>query len=138
VVAPDHPLTKRRPAWLADCLEFPLVIADASMTIRPIVDLAFTRAGLPLHPTIETNSIEFMSKIAAGGGAVTFLNPVDIGVDLAHGNLAFVAFQDLNVDPISLKLVVRARGTLDAFPSVLVEELRASLPSLRRVSDDDA
>ncbi|MBO0754308.1 MAG: hypothetical protein J2P54_00475 [Bradyrhizobiaceae bacterium] len=67
VVAPDHPLTKRRPAWLADCLEFPLAIADPSMTIRPIVDLAFTRAGLPLHPTIETNSIEFMSRIAAGG-----------------------------------------------------------------------
>jgi DNA-binding transcriptional LysR family regulator len=136
VVAPNHPLTKRHPAWLADCLEFPLVVADASMTIRPVVDLAFTRAGLPLHPTIETNSIEFMSRIAAGGNAVTFLNPVDIGADLARGALAFVPFQDLNVDPITLKLAVRARGTLDAFPSVLVEELRASLPSLRQTLND--
>jgi DNA-binding transcriptional LysR family regulator len=137
VVAPHHPLTKRRPAWLADCLEFPLVIADASMTIRPIIDLAFTRAGLPLHPTIETNSIEFMSRIAAGGDAVTFLNPVDIGTELARGGLAFVPFQDLNVDPMRLKLAVRARGTLDAFPSVLVEELRTSLPNLRLVSNDE-
>jgi DNA-binding transcriptional LysR family regulator len=137
VVAPGHPLTKRHPAWLADCLEFPLVIADASMTIRPVVDLAFTRAGLPLHPTIETNSIEFMARIAGGGRAITFLNPVDIGVDLARGALAFVPFQDLNVDPITLKLAVRARGTLDAFPSVLVEELSAALPSLRRISNDD-
>jgi DNA-binding transcriptional LysR family regulator len=136
VVAPSHPLAKQRTAWLADCLDFPLAIADASMTIRPILDLAFTRAGFPLHPTIETNSIEFMSRIAAGGGAVTFLNPVDIGVDLSRGNLVFITFQDLNVDPISLKLAVRARGTLDAFPSVLVEELRASLPSLRRISND--
>jgi DNA-binding transcriptional LysR family regulator len=137
VVAPHHPLTKRRPAWLADCLEFPLVIADASMTIRPIIDLAFTRAGLPLHPTIETNSIEFMSRIAAGGDAVTFLNPVDIGTELARGVLAFVPFQDLNVDPMRLKLAVRARGTLDAFPSVLVEELRTSLPNLRRAMNDE-
>jgi DNA-binding transcriptional LysR family regulator len=137
VVAPGHPLTKRQPAWLADCLQFPLAISDSSMTIRPVVDLAFTRAGLPLHPTIETNSIEFMSRIVRAGCAVTFLNPVDIGVDLARGSLAYVPFQDLKVEPITLKLVVRARGTLDAFPSVLLEELRTSLPSLRRITNDD-
>jgi DNA-binding transcriptional LysR family regulator len=137
VVAPGHPLTKRQPAWLADCLQFPLAISDSSMTIRPVVDLAFTRAGLPLHPTIETNSIEFMSRIVSAGCAVTFLNPVDIGVDLARGTLAYVPFQDLKVEPITLKLVVRARGTLDAFPSVLLEELRMSLPSLRRMTNDD-
>jgi DNA-binding transcriptional LysR family regulator len=137
VVAPGHPLTKRQPAWLADCLQFPLAISDSSMTIRPVVDLAFTRAGLPLHPTIETNSIEFMSRIAGAGCAITFLNPVDIGVDLARGTLAYVPFQDLKHEPITLKLVVRARGTLDAFPSVLLEELRTSLPSLRRMTNDD-
>jgi DNA-binding transcriptional LysR family regulator len=137
VVAPAHPLTKRQPAWLADCLQFPLAISDSSMTIRPVVDLAFTRAGLPLHPTIETNSIEFMRRIVGAGSAVTFLNPVDIGVDLARGTLAYVPFQDLKVEPITLKLVVRARGTLDAFPSVLLEELRTSLPSFRRITNDD-
>lgn len=136
VVAPNHPLTKRRPAWLADCLEFPLVIADASMTIRPVVELAFTRAGLLLHPTVETNSIEFMTQIARAGRAVTFLNPVDVDVSLMRGELAFIAFQDLNVDPITLKLAIRSRGTLDAFPSVVAEELRAAMPKLRRKSSD--
>lgn len=138
VVAPNHPLTKRQPAWLADCLDYPLVIADNSMTIRPVVELAFTRAGLPLHPTVETNSIEFMSQIARAGRAITFLNPVDVGVSLARGELVFIPFQDLNIDPITLKLAVRARGTLDAFPSVLVEEMRLSLPKLQRVTSDEA
>jgi DNA-binding transcriptional LysR family regulator len=138
VVAPRHPLTKRRPAWLADCLQYPLIVADSSMTIRPVVELAFTRAGIPLAPTVETNSIEFMCRIARGGRAVTFLNPVDVGVDLESGVLAFVPFQDLNVAPITLKLAVRARGTLDTFPSVVVEELCAALPKLRRLSTDAA
>lgn len=137
VVAPNHPLTKRRPAWLADCLEYPLVIGDRSMTIRPIVDMAFTRAGLPLHPTIETNSIEFMSRIARAGRAVSFLNPVDVDVHTARGELVFIPFHDLNVEPVTMKLAVRARGTLDAFPSVLVEELRLAMPMLRRVRRDD-
>lgn len=137
VVAPNHPLTKRRPAWLADCLEYPLVIGDRSMTIRPIVDMAFTRAGLPLHPTIETNSIEFMSRIARAGRAVSFLNPVDVDVHTARGELVFIPFHDLNVEPVTMKLAVRARGTLDAFPSVLVEELRQAMPMLRRIRRDD-
>jgi len=137
VVAPNHPLTKRRPAWLADCLEYPLVIGDRSMTIRPIVDMAFTRAGLPLHPTIETNSIEFMSRIARAGRAVSFLNPVDVDVHTARGELVFIPFHDLNVEPVTMKLAVRARGTLDAFPSVLVEELRQAMPMLRRAGSDD-
>jgi DNA-binding transcriptional LysR family regulator len=136
VVAPNHPLTRQRPAWLADCIEFPLVIADASMTIRPVVEMAFTRAGLPLHPTVETNSIEFMMQIARAGHTVTFLNPVDVDRSLARGELAFIGFQDLNVDPITLKLAVRGRGTLDAFPSVVAEELRAAMPMLRRKTDD--
>jgi len=137
VVAPNHPLTKRRPAWLADCLEYPLVIGDRSMTIRPIVDMAFTRAGLPLHPTIETNSIEFMSRIARAGRAVSFLNPVDVDVHTARGELVFIPFHDLSVEPVTMKLAVRARGTLDAFPSVLVEELRQAMPMLRRAGSDD-
>jgi DNA-binding transcriptional LysR family regulator len=133
VVAPGHPLTRsRKPARLADCLEFPLVLADASMTIRPVVDLAFTRASIPLHPTIESNSIAFMMRIVREGNAVTFLNPVDVGVDIARGDLVFIPFQDLKVDPITIKLAVRARGTLDAFPSVLVEEMRVAMPSLQR------
>ncbi|WP_050419272.1 LysR family transcriptional regulator [Bradyrhizobium tropiciagri] len=132
VVAPGHPLTRRKPAWLADCLEFPLVLGDASMTIRPVVELAFTRAGIPLHPTIESNSIAFMMRIVREGNAVTFLNPVDIGVDIARGDLVFIPFQDLRVDPITIKLAVRARGTLDAFPSVLLEEMRIAMPGLQR------
>ena len=137
IVSPNHPLTKRRPAWLADCLEFPVVVADSTMTIRPLVEMAFTRAGLPMHPTIETNSIEFMSRIARDGRAVTFLNPVDVDDHIQRGELIYIPFHDLNVEPVTMKLAVRARGTLDAFPSVLVEELRLAMPMLRRVRTDD-
>jgi DNA-binding transcriptional LysR family regulator len=137
VVSPNHPLTKRRPAWLADCLEFPVVVADSTMTIRPVLEMAFTRAGLPLHPTIETNSIEFMSRIARDGRAIAFLNPVDVDDHITRGELTYIPFHDLNVEPVTMKLAIRARGTLDAFPSVLVEELRLAMPKLRRVRTDD-
>lgn len=135
VVSPKHPLTRRRPLRLAHCSEFPLAIADFSMTIRPAVDVAFARANLPLHPTIETNSIEFMKRIARSGQAVTLLNPVDVADDVAAGEIRHLPLEELNSHPISLKLLVRARGALDAFPSLVVEELRKAMPKLEPIED---
>ena len=135
VVSPKHPLTKRSPLRLADCAEFPLAIADYSMTIRPVVDLAFTHANIPLHPTIETNSIEFMKKIARNGQAITFLNPVDIAEGVEAGEFRYLPIEELAAHPISLKLLVRARGGLDTFPSLVVEEMRKAMPNLDPLED---
>jgi DNA-binding transcriptional LysR family regulator len=130
VVSPRHPLTKRRSLRLADCIEFPIAVADVTMTIRPAVDLAFSHANLVLRPTIETNSIEFLKKIARSGQAITFLNPVDVAEEVAAGEIRHLPVQELEPHPISLKLMVRARGGLDSFPSLLVEELRKAMPQL--------
>ena len=104
------------------------------MTIRPAVDLAFTQANIPLHPTIETNSIEFMKKIARSGQAVTFLNPVDVVEEVEAGEIRHLPLQELVGHPIALKLMVRARGGLDTFPSFVVEELRKAMPRLDPVA----
>jgi DNA-binding transcriptional LysR family regulator len=133
VVSPKHPLTTRRPLRLADCAEFPLAIADASMTIRPAVELAFTRANLPLNATIETNSIEFLKKVARNGHAITFLNPVDVDDEVRAGEIRHLVLPELIQHPIALKLIVRARGGLEAFPSLVVEELRKAMPKLEPI-----
>jgi hypothetical protein len=38
--------------------------------------------------------------------------------------------QELSAYPIALRLLVRARGGLDTFPSLVVEELRKAMPLL--------
>jgi DNA-binding transcriptional LysR family regulator len=134
VVSAKHPLARRRPVRLADCAEFAMAISDHSMTIRPAVDLAFTHANIPLHPTIETNSIEFMKKIARSGQAITFLNPVDVVEEVEAGELRHIPLQEMAAHPIALKLMVRARGGLDTFPSLVVEELRKAMPRLDPVA----
>lgn len=48
--------------------------------------------------------------------------------DVARGELAYLPLQDFQVRPVTLRLAVRARGTLDAFRSLVVEELRKALP----------
>jgi DNA-binding transcriptional LysR family regulator len=129
-VSPKHVLGKQKVLRLADCVQFPLAVADASMTIRPAVELAFTRANLLLQPTIETNSIEFMKKIARSGQAITFLNLIDVADEIAAGTIRHLPVQELSAYPIALRLLVRARGGLDTFPSLVVEELRKAMPLL--------
>jgi DNA-binding transcriptional LysR family regulator len=135
VVSPRHPLTTRRSLRLADCAEFPLAIADASMTIRPAVDLAFTHANVPLHPTIETNSIDFMKKIARSGQAITFLNPLDVSEEVKNGEIRHLSLHEFEDHPITIKLVVRARGGMETFPSLVVEEMRKALPHLEPIGE---
>jgi len=129
-VSSKHVLNMRKVLRLADCVQFPLAVADSSMTIRPAVELAFTRANIPLQPTIETNSIEFMKKIARTGQAITFLNLVDIADEIEADAIRYLPVQELAAYPIALKLMVRARGGLDTFPSLVLEELRKALPRL--------
>jgi len=129
-VSSKHVLAKQKVLRLADCVQFPLAVADASMTIRPAVELAFTRANILLQPTVETNSIEFMKKIARSGQAITFLNLIDVADEIAAGTIRHLPVQELSAYPIALRLLVRARGGLDTFPSLVVEELRKAMPHL--------
>jgi DNA-binding transcriptional LysR family regulator len=129
-VSARHVLAKQKVLRLADCVQFALAVADASMTIRPAVELAFTRANMLLQPTIETNSIEFMKKIARSGQAITFLNVIDVADEIAAGTIRHLPVQELSAYPIALRLLVRARGGLDTFPSLVVEELRKAMPLL--------
>jgi hypothetical protein len=43
---------------------------------------------------------------------------------------------ELDAHPLSLKLLVRARGGLDAFPSLMVEELRKAMPWLQPIGEE--
>ncbi len=103
------------------------------MTIRPAVELAFTRANLPLNATIETNSIEFLKKVARNGHAITFLNPVDVDDEVRAGEIRHLVLPEFIQHPIALKLIVRARGGLETFPNLVVEELRKAMPKLEPI-----
>jgi len=134
VMAPTHPLATRPSLRLSECLDFPLVVADASMTLRTSVELAFGRTEGVLTPTVESNSIEFMKQVVRCGRAITFLNPLDIALELERGDLAYIPLHDAQAT--TLKVAIRARGTLESFPSLVLEEMIEALPKLQSQEDD--
>jgi DNA-binding transcriptional LysR family regulator len=130
VVAPTHPLALRSPVRLSECAAYPIILADASMTVHQIMTAAFARADLVIEPAFRSNSIEFMKTLARREKGVTFLSNVDVAEEQATGSLVYLPIQDRHVSTQPLILVQRAKRTLDATASLFMADITDALREL--------
>jgi DNA-binding transcriptional LysR family regulator len=130
VMAPAHPLAKRISLRLSDCFEYPLVISDATMSIRDVLE-SIVGPGYDFGLAVETNSIELMKRLAQSVPHVTFLNPVDIGDELRAGTLTLIPVREIDPKPQVLSLMHRSRGTLDPAANLLANDIQAALEGER-------
>ena len=130
VVAPSHPLALRSPVRLADCLDYPIVLADESMTIFKLITDAFSRAGLHFRPDFSSNSVEFMKSMARSQEAVTFLSRIDVAEDQREGTLVFVPIQGYYIRGQELTLARRGKGPFDPAINLIEEDIRSALKAL--------
>jgi DNA-binding transcriptional LysR family regulator len=126
VMAPDHPLAGRNLLRLSDCADYPLIIAEEGMAIRPYLNDAFAAISLQVEPTLETNSIEVMRHAAMLDQAITFLTPFDIEWEKRADRLAYVPVHELRGRVQMLMLIGRDRG-VDALTSLLAEQIKAAI-----------
>ena len=126
VMAPDHPLAERNLLRLSECIDYPLIIADESMAIRPHLTNAFSRAPMPMQPALETNSIEVMRHAAMLDQAITFLTPFDVEWERRAGRLVYVPVHELRQQTQILMLIGREQG-VSTLASVLAERVKAPM-----------
>ncbi|UXS03914.1 LysR family transcriptional regulator [Agrobacterium tumefaciens] len=110
VVAPDHPLSVRKSVRMSECLLYPLVLADRSLSLREVVE-ATVPARATLSPVVETNSMELMKRLARTAPHITFLNRLDIDREMATGDLVFIPLTGTG-SLQKLNILHRARGSL--------------------------
>jgi DNA-binding transcriptional LysR family regulator len=126
VMAPDHPLAARSLLRLSDCADYPLIVAEEGMAIRPYLNEAFAATALQVEPALETNSIEVMRHAAMLDQAITFLTPFDIEWEKRADRLAYVPVHELRGRVQTLMLIGRDRG-VDALTSLLAEQIKAAI-----------
>ncbi|MCS6758155.1 MAG: hypothetical protein MO852_02880, partial [Candidatus Devosia euplotis] len=100
---------------LAACTPFVIVLADETMSLRPLLLDAALKIRTQIGPTTSTNSIEFMKRQLADAQSITFL-----------------AETDASVQPQMLSLVQRANAGLDRSAVLFLEQARAALELLGR------
>ena len=125
VMSPDHPLAGRLTLRFADCLAYPLLMAERGMSLREAVDL-LVPPSVDLAPALETNSLELMRHMARTSPCVTFMCQFEVEEELRAGRLAFVPVQG---GPAlqSVALVHRASGPLDPVVSAAAGFIAAGL-----------
>ncbi|MFT3689695.1 LysR family transcriptional regulator [Paenirhodobacter sp.] len=110
VVAKEHPLVLKKSVRVADCLNYPLVLADKTSSLRDLID-KLAPANVAVVPAVETNSMELMKRLVRQSAHVTFLNRVDVDQELRDGDLAFLPLIGA-AGRQRLSLVHRSRGSL--------------------------
>jgi hypothetical protein len=112
-------------------VQYPLILAQPGMSLRSVVDTALGRVAYSATPVIETNSVEMMKRfIREKRHALTFLNPLDVALDREDGTLVFLELEDSALRPQSLRLVARAKGSLDPVAHRLTEDVRREMTRL--------
>lgn len=110
VLAPSHPLATRKTVRMSDCLLYPLVLADRSLSLREVVE-AIAPAQAVLVPVVETNSMELMKRLARTEPHITFLNRLDVDREMVTGELVFIPLTGAG-SLQRLNILHRARGSL--------------------------
>lgn len=126
VMAPDHPLAERSTLRIAECMDYPLILADGTTAIRPYLDRVLSKAPPSLTTCVETNAIETMRSLAMSGHFITFLTLFDIDSERQQKRLVYIPVQEFTQKPQSLMLVGKEKG-MSAMASVFAESLKVAL-----------
>jgi len=132
VVAPGHPLAAQAVTTLTECVGYPLLLPAPSLSIRALIDGALAAAALEVVPVVESTSIELLQRLAASGGGVALLNPLDVMEARARGALTFVPLRDAGLPRQTLRLVTRARGESSPAAQLMVDAMAAAMGALER------
>ncbi|MFW2544857.1 LysR family transcriptional regulator [Primorskyibacter sp. 2E107] len=130
IVPPDHPLAGRPALRLSDCVSEMMILPPPGSGIRVLLDVAFAEARINPRIGVESNSVALRKHLVREGAGITILAAVDVIGDVADGTVCHVPLADPHVPGQTLKLVSRAKGTLEPLQAKLAEAFRRRFSEL--------
>jgi DNA-binding transcriptional LysR family regulator len=127
VVRSDHPLAALKTLRFADCVAYPLCIADDAMAIRSQLDSMSAEADVAIEPLIETNSVEVMRQMVTTQNCVTFFSKFEIYLEKTGSHLVYLPLEDAGSSTESILLVGRHKN-----PNGLVEGMASTIGDILR------
>jgi DNA-binding transcriptional LysR family regulator len=127
LMRPGHPLAGRASVSLAECQDYPVVLAEESLAARALVETALATAALRIQPILVTNMFEVMKHYVRMTDAVSFHFYVSPLADAARSLLVAVPLADPQLAEARLMLAVRRGRTLPPGAAAVRDALRALL-----------
>jgi DNA-binding transcriptional LysR family regulator len=110
VMAPDHPLARKRQLLFAQCLQYPVAWPARGLSFRAILDEMMGTIKIPAQHAFECNSLRLMAALARRGRCIAFQTRIGIEQEIADGTLVFVPLANRRM-PVDRLTIVHRRGS---------------------------
>ncbi len=131
VMRPDHPLAKKPEVQLDALFDHPLVLADHTLTIGPVVDDMLERSRRPGARAVVTNSVTTLKTMIGEGVGVSVLTFADVFREVRTGQLRFVPLAGQRMFEV-LSVAVRDTKALGALTREFARILVAALDEVEK------
>ncbi|GMA51691.1 HTH-type transcriptional regulator CysL [Alicyclobacillus contaminans] len=125
VAAPNHPLAQRTDgATLETILAQPLVLMKRGSGLRDMVEELAANRGVALTISMETDSLESISRLVQHDAGISFLPRTLAADDVAAGRLRVIRITNASLGARTMTLVTRRDGMLPACTALFCQDIR--------------
>lgn len=104
VMAPDHPLARRRQVSVAEVARYPLALGSGGVTARQLFDLGCSMAGVGYRPAVTCNFSSVLLPLVQGLDVV-LSSHLTVAHLVAQGRLVAVPFEEAQMQQRRLQLM---------------------------------
>ena len=96
VMRPDHELANLNPVPREALNQFPLILADQSLTIAPVVQSMLVQSRMSTEAIAKSNSVTVIKSLLKQGDCVSFLTLADVFKEVMSGELHFIPVERMH------------------------------------------
>ena len=131
LMAPSHPLSRKRSLTLAELVRHPLALPDADTTVRQALDLCCSLQGLQ-YQVIYSGNFAALLALAVKGEAPTLSSYLSAAHAVAAGTVVAVKVTEPAFEQRSVQLLCLEGRTLDLLARGFADHLIAAMRAARR------
>ena len=124
VMAPDHPLARRRQLSLAQVTGYPMALPSPSSTLRQLFDISCARQGLSVDAALTANRIDPSLAWVAAGGGITLSGELAVRSRVRAGLVVAVPLRDREMNERHFEVQTLAGRTLPAAGRAFLSQLQ--------------
>jgi len=127
VVSTKHALARHKTVSMQEIVAFPVALQHKMLAIRRYLDARHGWLFGEGQRMVETNSLQLVKMLAAGGRYVAVTSQLDAAPEIIAGTLKFIPVRDKGAEPQTISVAIDARKPLSKIARIVADQLAESM-----------
>ncbi len=136
VMAPSHPLAKKRQITFDDCRSHAFIQISRLSPIHSVVVPEFSRFWDDLSPAIACNSTPMVKRLLVDGKGISFFSKIGFTHELARGEVVWRPLANAKINKIEVGILTPSHRALSHVTQQFVERITLRLKQLELAAAD--